>query len=193
MTDSVRQLLKRVREHYATCSRYSDTGLLEEDIGGRKRRGVFSTTFCRPNELQFSFEDEVTDGVAVRCTLRGGAGLVTLACFGEVEEYGESELAIAVAGAGGATSATAYVIPALLLPELGYRQVVDVHSPHQLPNTRIHGVECSVIEEGRLGEEVKWTLAFGVQVPFIHRMEERGRFNGDDWNLVRTYRPEDGV
>ena len=185
-------LLESARQLYATCDSYADEGRLEESIRGRVRRARFRTLFRRPAVLQFSFTDEVTEDRMVTCTLDSSSKRTTFECLGETSEQTGAErerLGLALASAGGATSSSAYVIPSLLRPDLGYGQVLDFNARQVLPDSQREPILCAILEGTRPGSDLTWTLVIGRAEPFVYRVEQHGEYEGGEWHVVWTFRP----
>ena len=126
---------------------------------------------------EFSFTDEVTEDRMVTCTLDSSSKRTTFECLGETSEQTGAErerLGLALASAGGATSSSAYVIPSLLRPDLGYGQVLDFNARQVLPDSQREPILCAILEGTRPGSDLTWTLVIGRAEPFVYSRAATG-------------------
>jgi hypothetical protein len=116
-------LIERVRQRYASASRYSDRGTAVLTVGSDDMRIAFETSFERPERFSFAFraESSASGGERVesyRYRIDCDGALVRME--GEVPPLFDrpDSLGLAIASLTGVSFGCAHTIPRLLMPDL---------------------------------------------------------------------------
>jgi hypothetical protein len=119
----VESLIERVRQRYASASRYSDRGTALLTVGPNEMRITFETSFERPDRFSFAFtartEPSATTPVDEYSYRVDRAGAV-LTFEGAIPPLADkpSSLGLAIAAMTGVSFGCAHTIPRLLMPDL---------------------------------------------------------------------------
>jgi len=120
--DDPTAILRRVNETYSQCRSYSDSGFaVLDDVQQNKERIEFRTLFVRPDYFCFEWQDYgPRRGKSERFSTVWSNGEKTIVRHdtGQIKIENMSSLNLAIAGATGCSAAAAYIVPALLLPQL---------------------------------------------------------------------------
>jgi hypothetical protein len=161
------EILERVRDTYASCASYRDTGdvvtvfIHEQQHPHRRTTSTpFSTRFARPDRFRFEFRnrDIGPEEDWQRYLIVAGAGVVRRWWSIKPEEQHPETLANALGGAAGVSGGSSHTVPCLLMPELNRRVVERVTESRYEGEEPIDGRPCHRIfcRFDRGGEETWW-------------------------------------
>ncbi len=147
-------ILMGMAEVYATCSSYSDTGLVKTTFfteqGTNTDEKPFKTAYIRPSRFRFEFRDSMfasqqTDDseMSLMIVWRNGPDVQTWwGIRPGVEKH--TSLGMAIAGATGVSGGSAHTIPALLMDRstIGGRTLLDMKDIERIDDALIGGTDC---------------------------------------------------
>lgn len=189
-------ILKRIRDTYAQCESYRDKGevqivFVRDGVQESPVLKPFTTAFVRPGRFRFEFRSHFefrgkrgdensyvvwTDKDVVYRWLSTQSGI-------EVAR----DLGVAIAGATGVSSGSAYVVPSMLMPDLVGGKGVLSRGARVLGGDVLNGFDCYKIESP-LGA----TLWFDKEELMLRRMIRVRVFEGKGFSTETTtnYQPE---
>jgi outer membrane lipoprotein-sorting protein len=149
------QILERTAEVYASCTSYSDSGMVKTLFitprGDRMDVQPFSTAFVRPDRFRYEFRDTFMQSPERRHIVWSqGQEVQTWTSLESKAKEAES-LGLALAGAAGVSGGSAHMIPSLILPELGGRRLTDLTDLRRVEDAIIGKVEYFRIQ-GKYGD-----------------------------------------
>ena len=190
-------LAKRVNDTYAQARSYRDEGTVTSELfKGKERQALtqsFQTAFVRPNHFRFESKDTADLGGIeqkyIIWTTKGADDSMRWWSLKSTEEHGRLDLWLA--GGRSITGGASLAVPLLLLPSLAHTPLItDLKSLHTLPNEKVDGTPCLVLEGVR--EETRDTITIWVgQSDFLIRQIRRSGANADFRSVVTlTYHPQ---
>lgn len=150
---SPHDILRSMRETYAKCHSYQDSGCVRTTFpgsttisGGLETKQPFMTAFVRPDRFRFEFQNTDSDPWRRYIVFQSGS----MACSWWDVQPGIKELdclSRGLAGATGVSGGSARTIPAFLMPECGLGVPFDnLKDLKRLPDSKVHGTDCFSIE-----------------------------------------------
>lgn len=177
--DDAATILRTSAESYAALRSYSDVGVVETDVGGDVS---FDTAFVKPDRFRFAWKVGhpfiLLRFETITAIVRSEGPRTTTwrkVHHEEPTERVDSSLSMAIAGATGVSSGSAYTIATLLMPTLWGREdssasVLVMSSPRLLADETIDRVSCRHLSGlSRHGDPVD--LWIGIDDHLVRRLD----------------------
>ncbi len=189
---TAKELLDRMAKVYAGCKSYCDSGVVKmvfiEGTGNRTVEKPFTTAFVRPDRFRFEYKEKQNNAQEYRYIVwRKGNEVQTWWDVKPGVEKPES-LGLALAGATGVSSGSAYTVPALLMPkEVGGRRLTDMTGAKRLEDAKLGKVDCLRIE-GKYADS-PMTVWIDKKTFLVRRIDDQTKFADFRTEATTTYDP----
>lgn len=169
------EILKSLGSVYAELESYQDKGYVESIFHPgteqeRVTRLTFQTYFLRPNLFRFEWKDRFFDYSEEQHTIIWCDGKSAFEKYPEqkVKRIGmpfrcsnvTRDLGLIIAGATGVSKGAAHTVPALMMPDVGGRRIIDLKNVRYVDDGEVCGESCYRVENNdsnpRKNETIFW-------------------------------------
>lgn len=184
---SAETIISRMRQAYATCNSYQDTGVQSSTYSPSSSTDEksFSTVFVRSEQFRFAFKDLQMSSQPSYIIWRNGADILS---WWDIDPgiQTEDSLAMAIAGAYGVSLGLSGTIPSFLMPdEAGLYYTIP--NAQRLDDAVVDGVNCYQVIYTFGNDQITYWI--DAKTYLIRRVETLSSFNDFSTSVVTTYNP----
>ena len=189
------EVLRRIREAYADCESYRDEGevrtvFVSKDGLKRTDLKTFKTAFVRPDRFRFEFKARRGEVEWNQYVIWADEDGVRSWWTIEQEVEYPTSLGLAIAGATGVSSGSAYYVPNLLMPDLVGGRGLLPDGSKVIGEELLDGLACHKVEDPD-----GMTLWFDKEELLLRAVFQTRAFEDEGFSTEKrmTYRPQFNV
>jgi hypothetical protein len=185
------EIIKLMKESYATSKSYSDSGVVKFVIisseGRRTVKKPFTTAFIRPDRFRFEYREKTQINREHRFIVHlKGKNLQT---YWDIEnDLKLDTLDKAISAATGISGGSAITVPAMLLPsEITWRRAIRFNKPKRIDDGIFNKIRCFRIQDKIFGSHVIFWIE--KETLLLLKIYREKKFEDFQTQETTTYRP----